>query len=475
LLIAISGDLVAFYTPLSETDEAIVRSMKPLSLSKEKNWSDNTVALEVSAVLAGVTLLYLCGLMPLATWSIITVAVSFTWFHIALALRMCFFPFRFRGLSAGPLRLGWEGIIPRKATKMARKSCDLIVDRLIYVDRILDRIYGSSLSRHLGHLGMFANIENEITIRLRERMFGRLPDSVSNILLRRQDGISEKVCCTFVSALVILLKDRSVFSVSHLIIDEFGQRKDVLVNLFTRVGGKELALIERSGVVMGFLCGAVQIALHRIYSTESEQINSYNLFSVTGFVIGLVKKWIALFVIFNPIEPVVLFSNSKRMRTLIHSLFLRRQEEVSRVYSKIVTESVLNVDQVISHLKSKNKWIDVVNLFESVLKDEIRNRVKSSIPFLPTNQAEKLTDAIHSESMAVLESKSDSMTSVIVPFIEHQIQLETQLYVALVNLSYKEFDGILHPVFQEDESTLIILGGVLGALVGLLQVFFFNL
>ena len=33
-------------------------------------------------------------------------------------------------------------------------------------------------------------------------------------------------------------------------------------------------------------------------------------------------------------------------------------------------------------------------------------------------------------------------------------------------MSTRDFEGVLHPIFQEDELTLIIAGGVLGALAG---------
>lgn len=36
-----------------------------------------------------------------------------------------------------------------------------------------------------------------------------------------------------------------------------------------------------------------------------------------------------------------------------------------------------------------------------------------------------------------------------------------------------EFEGVLHPVFQEDEMTLILVGAVLGLIVGGLQVLMF--
>ncbi|CAN0496326.1 unnamed protein product [Discosporangium mesarthrocarpum] len=36
-------------------------------------------------------------------------------------------------------------------------------------------------------------------------------------------------------------------------------------------------------------------------------------------------------------------------------------------------------------------------------------------------------------------------------------------------MSSRNFEGVLHPIFQEDEFTLIVAGGVLGALAGFAQ------
>ena len=36
-------------------------------------------------------------------------------------------------------------------------------------------------------------------------------------------------------------------------------------------------------------------------------------------------------------------------------------------------------------------------------------------------------------------------------------------------MSSEEFEGVLHPIFEEDELTLIVVGGVLGMTAGFLQ------
>lgn len=36
-------------------------------------------------------------------------------------------------------------------------------------------------------------------------------------------------------------------------------------------------------------------------------------------------------------------------------------------------------------------------------------------------------------------------------------------------MSTRTFEGVLHPVFQEEEATLIVAGAILGAIAGFLQ------
>ena len=47
--------------------------------------------------------------------------------------------------------------------------------------------------------------------------------------------------------------------------------------------------------------------------------------------------------------------------------------------------------------------------------------------------------------------------------------LEPTLRAKMQGLSSREFEGVLHPVFEEDEPTLVAVGGVLGAAAGFLQ------
>jgi uncharacterized membrane protein YheB (UPF0754 family) len=463
------GTLEVYYTALSDDLEgpepAPASKRPPITAKTRKQWIAFSCGLEVVVLLTLSVIPYLCGLSTGNSCSILVVSILFTWFHIALALNMCFYPLEFRGLGIGGLSLGWQGIVPRKACKMARKSCDLIIDRLIYVDDILELLHSMPWTDFMSSSGFYDSVEKGVESRLRTGYLSYSP----TFLFKNMRDISVCIQNRFMADLIGLLKNRRFFDISDLIISEFISNKELLVTLFTQVGHKELIFIERSGAIIGLVCGLTQVCL---YSTVEN--NAYAFFSLSGLIIGLATNWLALFVIFNPINPIVVFrGKTKKSSFVLHSLFLRRQDEASTVYSQIVTDSVLNVDTVVNYLNRTEKMVHIERLLHRVLRSELTDRL--SFKVLTVNQRERFVNSVSGEIECEIPVQVNLIKDRIVSFIERNIHLKNRLYKALSQLSYREFDGILHPVFKEDEPLLIALGGLLGGLVGLIQVYMFGL
>ena len=52
---------------------------------------------------------------------------------------------------------------------------------------------------------------------------------------------------------------------------------------------------------------------------------------------------------------------------------------------------------------------------------------------------------------------------------DESLQLKQTMVQEMGRLSSAEFERVLHPVFEEDEWTLILVGGALGAVAGAAQ------
>ena len=58
-------------------------------------------------------------------------------------------------------------------------------------------------------------------------------------------------------------------------------------------------------------------------------------------------------------------------------------------------------------------------------------------------------------------------------YFDITLGLEQKLAAAMRKMKSAKFERVLHPIFEEDEMTLIVVGGVLGGIAGYAQTFFY--
>ena len=109
--------------------------------------------------------------------------------------------------------------------------------------------------------------------------------------------------------------------------------KNILVNLFKKVGSKELSFLVNSGWYFGFGLGLIQMVAWLF-------CRAWWTLPLGGMVVGLATNWIALKFIFEPVDPIFIFGRK------LQGLFLRRQNEVSAEFSEYMTKNVLTSEEL---------------------------------------------------------------------------------------------------------------------------------
>lgn len=176
-----------------------------------------------------------------------------------------------------------------------------------------------------------------------------------------------------------------------------------------------------------------------------------------GAIVGYITNWIALKWIFEPIEP------TKIGPFVLQGMFLRRQREVSEDFSVYIAEEVLNSQRV---------WESMLNNSEERFSSILRRNVPlfgSQILQI----VEELRSKVGSSAAHAVHQYTNSKLNLKATLIEKMRKLSPKEFEQVMLHQMFEFRSdyvqVLHPVFQEDELTLIIAGGVLGAIAGLLQ------
>src|SRR5690606_9256239 len=86
----------------------------------------------------------------LAVLSIIPVTAFVTWAHVWMALKMVFYPINFCGFHLGPLPVGWQGIVARKAGRISCIITDNTLSKLGSIREFLQAMDPDDMARIIG-------------------------------------------------------------------------------------------------------------------------------------------------------------------------------------------------------------------------------------------------------------------------------------------------------------------------------------
>jgi hypothetical protein len=265
--------------------------------------------------------------------SVPVISVIFTYFHIWLALWMTFYPIKFFGILQIPVTnvgvTGWQWIITSKAEKMARISVRLMTTKLIDMKAEFRKINPQTFA---------AQMEGAVQITLEsaiaqtadkyyQGMWQNVPTKMKNNLL----AVAKEKAPIINERIMHEIQDRmeEIFDMEEFVVSFLVEKRELLVDMFISCGYQELCFIRNSGATMGGIFGLVQMTIWMVWCTgtclESPPlVHRLVVFPVIGFCVGLLTNWMALLMIFSPIDPVTICGIQ------FQGLFLTRQNEVRR-------------------------------------------------------------------------------------------------------------------------------------------------
>jgi len=346
--------------------------------------------------------------------SIPLVAAAVGWITNYVGVQMLFYPISWVGIPIVPRLglIGWQGVVPAKRHEMAGRMVDVTISRLLKVSEVFLQLQPKRLAELLAPT-VTASFLN-----------GWMPSFVVRLFLRR-------------TAKDLLLNIEKVVDVKKIVVTGMTTDPTVLGSFFQKVGAKELKFLVDSGFGFGFLLGLIQMVQWMVFPRNWTLV-------VGGAVVGFITNWIALKWIFEPLLP------TKVGPFVLQGMFLKRQVEVSNDFSAYIADNVLT---------SVNVWRSIFE--ESKPLQEFRSILHRNVP-LPQRMISSIIDACRSQiGRSPLHPVHD--------YTNLRLNLKATLTERMNKLTPQEFEQVLHPIFQEDELTLILAGAVLGAAAGFLQ------
>jgi uncharacterized membrane protein YheB (UPF0754 family) len=411
-----------------------------------------------------------------------------TWVHVWMALKMLFYPIKFRGIRIagfpffGLPGLGWQGIVPRKAGKISGVIVDQTLSKLGSLDEFFQAMEPEQMATFIT-AAVDKNLEtliDEIMLERSETLWGNIPYALKRRIYSQAHQALPEIMQSLVTDLTYHVED--LVDMRQMIVNTMENDRRLMVNMFLRVGQKEIDFIWHISALIGLLFGIIQMFIFLVVP----QHWTVPLFAA---VWGLLTNWIAIWMVFNPVEPrfipyLKLFARVKgwpfiklqwpHIDTLrLQGGFMKRQEEVSEVFAEIVVTDLVTLENIMNEMMYGERAAQTRELMKAHLYQVLESPVVKTTLRMSLGRREfgQLKNTIIDKSIIATmvpmrdPGLNESRAHKIFGLFRDRIRA----------LSPHEFQNLLRPAFREDELTLIVLGGLTGFLAGwlhLILVFF---
>merc|ERR1712070_999250 len=160
----------------------------------------------------------------------------------------------------------------------------------------------------------------------------------------------------------------------------------------------------------------------------------------------------------------------------IQGVFLKRQKEASAELAKLVCSQIIDARAILGYMLStgSSAGIDkVLEIYQTHIDRTVDQTVgvaSSSIPMFVGEGIDGVKKDVIDISLEILPQHAREIEK----YIDEVMCVEETLSLRLQRVPPEEFEQIMHPIFEDDEWILLVVGGFLGVIIGLMQAYFMN-
>ena len=374
------------------------------------------------------------------------------WFTNVVAIKMMFHPVEFVGI---PPYLGWQGVIPANALRLAKVSNALITQKLLSLRQLFDQTFNAD--SFAGKLGaVIDDVTEQVIDEVANKHAKALWDNAGEFM---RNKVREQVRAEVIEVSRAIAMDMAddidrIMDIEKTVLEAMERHKGLMGVMFYEVGRKEFRFIERSGLYFGFLFGLFQMVIWVLYPAPW-------ILPAAGFSVGYLTNWIAIKLVFSPREP------TKIGPMTVQGLFHKRQNEVAEAFGWTVATRVLNADNIVSTVMEGDGATRMNEIVEHRVGDLIAKY--EAHPMAKLVLPEDQRPALRTEVLERIKSEWPKPGGFFHTFAGEAVDLQGELERRMKALDRESYEGVLRPAFQQDEWKLIAAGAVLGTVAGLLQ------
>ena len=181
-----------------------------------------------------------------------------------------------------------------------------------------------------------------------------------------------------------------------------------------------------------------------------------------GAFIGWITNWLAIKMLFHPRKPI------KILFLTFHGIFPKNKPRIAQKLGTIVQRDLINFGDIKDRLSDpdalSNFKEEIAARIEDALRDRIEKSTMASI-LIP----EQLIQNIHKTIVEEIEKNLPEVISNTIAKIEDKLDIEEIVTNKVNQFSDEKLEQLLLDITAKEFTFIEIIGGVLGFLIGIIQ------
>lgn len=180
--------------------------------------------------------------------------------------------------------------------------------------------------------------------------------------------------------------------------------------------------------------------------------------------IGWFTNWIAIKMLFHPKDP------KRILGVTLQGIFPKRQKQFATKLGTVVANELLHFDEIIGRIKDPVNQRDLAPFIETHIDEFLQVKLKEKLPVISMFVGEGMIQKIKEGLMEEIEVLLPELINRFTDKLSESVDVEQIVTEKVSNFSSDKLEEILVSIMQKEFRFVEIIGGVLGFVIGLVQV-----
>jgi uncharacterized membrane protein YheB (UPF0754 family) len=189
------------------------------------------------------------------------------------------------------------------------------------------------------------------------------------------------------------------------------------------------------------------------------------LIPVISAFIGWFTNWIAIKMLFHPREPKKIFGIT------FQGIFPKRQKTLAANLGKLVSDEFLSFTDIEEKISNPQNLKQVMPVIDAHIENFLRRKLPDEMPVISMFIGDKTINRMKAVFIRELEELFPALMKQFTGNMKNELDLEHIVYTKVSAFSSDKLEEILYQIMSKEFRFVEILGGIIGFLIGLLQIF----